>query len=87
MLEKIETYSSIEIKERGQVQVRKTVRVMEDGIALSENHHREIRYPGQDISDLPANIQGAINAYWTQEVLDDWNEYEQEINSQTGLPL
>ena len=87
MLEKIETYSSIEIKERGQIQVRKTVRIMEDGIALSENHHREIRYPGQDISDLPENIRGAINAYWTQEVLDAWSVYEAEINSQVELPI
>ena len=82
MLEKVESYSSIEMKEKGQVQLRKTTRIIEDGNVLSESHHREIRYPAQDISDLPDNIQAAINAYWTQDVIDAWNEHQQQINSQ-----
>ena len=82
MLEKVESYSSIEMKEKGQVQIRKTTRIMEDGNVLSENHHREIRYPAQDISDLPKNIQAAINAYWSKDVINAWNEHQQQINSQ-----
>lgn len=80
MLEKQESYSSIELKERGQVQIRKTTRIVEDGNVLSESHHREIRYPDQDVSDLPDNIQAVINAYWTQDVKDAWAELQQQAN-------
>lgn len=80
MLEKQESYSSIELKEKGQVQLRKTVKVIEDGSVLSESHQREIRYPDQDISDLPQNIQDVINAHWTQEIKDAWAEYSEQIN-------
>lgn len=81
MLEKVESYSSIEMKEKGQVQLRKTTRIIEDGNVLSESHHREIRNPDQDISDLPQNIQDAINAYWTQEVKDAWALIVEEANA------
>jgi len=80
MLEKQESYSSIELKEHGQVQLRKTTRIIEDGNVLSESHHREIRYPDQDVSDLPDNIQAVINAYWTQDVKDAWAEFQQQSN-------
>jgi hypothetical protein len=81
MLEKQESYSSIELKEHGQVQLRKTTRIIEDGNVLSESHHREIRYPDQDVSDLPDNIQAVINAYWTQDVKDAWAEFQQQSNA------
>ena len=80
MLEKQESYSSIELKEHGQVQLRKTTRIIEDGNVLSESHHREIKYPDQDVSDLPDNIQAVINAYWTQDVKDAWAEFQQQSN-------
>jgi len=80
MLEKQESYSSIELKEHGRVQLRKTTKIIEDGNALSESHHREMRYPDQDITDLPDNIQAVINAYWTQDVKDAWAEFQQQAN-------
>ena len=81
MLEKQESYSSIELKEHGQVQLRKTTKIVEDGNVLSESHHREIRYPDQDVSDLPDNIQAVINAYWTQDVKDAWAEFQQQSSA------
>jgi len=80
MLEKQESYSSIELKEHGRVQLRKTTKIIEDGNVLSESHHREMRYPDQDITDLPDNIQAVINAYWTQDVKDAWAEFQQQAN-------
>ena len=80
MLEKQESYSSIELKEHGRVQLRKTTKIIEDGNILSESHHREMRYPDQDITDLPDNIQAVINAYWTQDVKDAWAEFQQQAN-------
>lgn len=35
-------------------------------------YHREVRIPGQDISDLPADTQATINAHWTTERVTSW---------------
>lgn len=83
MLEKNEAYTSIDIKELGQVSLRKTTRVTDDGTVISESHHREVRVPNQDISDLPEHVQAVINAYWTQDVIDAWNELQQQITEES----
>lgn len=75
MLEKTESYTSIELKSLGQVQLKKTTTILEDGVELSQSHHREIRYPGDDVSDLPVNISSSINAYWTPEVIETWQAH------------
>lgn len=81
MLEKLESFTKLEITEQGKVSLRRTTRIVEDGNVLSENHHREMRYPGQDISDLPQNIQDSINAFWTQEIIDAWALIVEEANA------
>jgi len=37
--------------------------------------HRQVYAPGDDISDLPADIQNAITALWTPEVMHAYAEY------------
>jgi hypothetical protein len=83
MLEKTESYTSIDIKELGQVSLRKTTRVTDDRTVISESHHREVRVPNQDITDLPQNVQDTINAYWTQDVIDAWNTLQQQLNEES----
>ena len=68
MLEKQESYSQIEIKESGHVQLRLTTTVFDDGAVLSQSHHRSVVTPLDDISHLPDNVQAVCNAYWTDEV-------------------
>ena len=31
------------------------------------------RFPGADLSDLPADMQAQVNAAWTPQVIADWN--------------
>ena len=83
MLEKNEAYTSIDIKELGQVSLRKTTRVTDDGTVISESHHREVRVPNQDITDLPDSVQAVINAYWTQEVVDAWSALQQQVTEES----
>jgi len=83
MLEKIESFTKIEITEQGKIMLRKTTKIIEDGNVLSQSHHREMRYPNDDITDLPQNIQDTINAYWTQDVIDAWNALQQQINEES----
>jgi hypothetical protein len=69
MLEKKESYSQIELKESGNVQLRKTTTVLDDGQVLSQSHHRSVVTPLDDISDLPDNVQAVCNAFWTDELI------------------
>jgi hypothetical protein len=68
MLEKQESYSQIELKESGHIQLRKTTTVLDDGQVLSQSHHRSVVTPLDDISDLPDNVQAVCNAFWTDEI-------------------
>jgi len=78
MLEKQETYSKIELKESGHVQLRKTTKVLDDGQVLSQAHHRSVVTPLDDISELPENVQAVCNAYWTDEVKAKFQEVVEE---------
>jgi len=73
MLEKQESYSKIELIESGQVQLRKTTKVLEDGAVLSQSHHRSVVTPLDDISHLPDNVQAVCNAYWTEDIRSNFN--------------
>jgi hypothetical protein len=78
MLEKTESYSQIELKESGHVQLRLTTKILDDGKVISELHHRSVVTPKDDISFLPQNIQDACNAFWTKEVVDRFNASQAE---------
>ena len=68
MLEKTESYTQVELKETGHVQLRLTTKFSEDGNVISEAHHRSVVTPKDDISFLPQHIQDACNAFWTDEI-------------------
>lgn len=81
MLSKTELYTQYTVLEKGQVQLRKTTRIYDDGILISEKHHRSIKEPGADIADLPANMSASIASFWTTEVLEAWDSF---ISSSSG---
>ena len=67
----------IEVMEMGQLQVRKSIRVKEDGAVLSSSFHRHVVEPSiktgdtwadTDISGEDARVQAVANATWTSDV-------------------
>ena len=67
----------IEVMEMGQLQVRKSIRVKEDGAVLSSSFHRHFLKPSTkdsgswadtDISGEDARVQAVANATWTDSV-------------------
>lgn len=64
-LTKEQSYSRIELLESGHVQLRLTTKIVEDGAVLSENHHRSVVTPLDDITHLPQEVQDTIVAFWT----------------------
>jgi archaellum component FlaF (FlaF/FlaG flagellin family) len=81
MLEKQETYTKIEVIESGQVQLRKTTKVLEDGEVISQSHHRSVVTPLDDISDLPDNVQAVCNAFWTDELIANFQNQQNELEN------
>ena len=79
MLEKKESYSQIELKESGHVQLRKTTTVYDDGEVLSQSHHRSVVTPLDDISYLPDNVQAVCNAFWTDEIKAKFETVEEVV--------
>jgi hypothetical protein len=68
-LTKSTVVDQITVTENGIVLFREATRILEDGVELSKTYHRSSLTPGQDISDVPANVQAICNAAWTPEVI------------------
>ena len=81
MLEKQESYSKIEVLESGVVQLRKTTKVLDDGEVISQSHHRSVVTPMDDISELPENVQAVCNAYWTDELIANFQSQQNELEN------
>lgn len=63
MLEKTQSYTSIDIAEDGQVSLRLTTTITDDGVVVSKSHHREVRSLTDSLDDLPSHISASIAAY------------------------
>jgi hypothetical protein len=72
MLEKIKVISQIEVTENGTLQIRESIRIMEDGNMLSESFHRYVLSPGEDLANQPANVVAIANAAWTPEIIANY---------------
>lgn len=75
-LEKQESYSKIEVLESGHVQLRKTTKILDDGEIISQSHNRSIVTPLDDITSLPQNVQDVCNAYWTDELIANFQNQQ-----------
>lgn len=71
-LEKITTIAALELLDGGPAQIRWRVAITEGGLEITSSNLREVREPGNDISDLPADAQAAITAHWTPERVAAW---------------
>jgi hypothetical protein len=60
----------IEVLEDGQIQIRTAIRILEDGVVLSNSFHRKVLAPLDDVSGEATKVQAIANATWTQEVKD-----------------
>jgi len=72
-LTKTTTVDQITVTENGIVLYREATRIMEDGNEISKTYHRTSLTPGQDLTDVPAQVVAICNAAWTQEVIDAYN--------------
>ena len=57
------------VTENGVVLYREVTRIMEDGNELTKTYNRSSLTPGQDLTDVPANVVAICNTVWTAEVI------------------
>lgn len=69
MLEKVKVISKIEVVESGHVQVRESIRIMENGQVLSESYHRYALAPNDSLEGQPAQVVAIAQAAWTPEII------------------
>ena len=68
-LTKTTTIDQITVTENGTVLYREATRIMEDGNEISKTYHRSSLTPGQDLTDVPANVVAIATTAWTDEVV------------------
>jgi len=68
-LTKTTVVDQVTVTENGIVLYREATRIMEDGNQLSQTYHRSSLTPGQNLTNVPANVAAICNTVWTNEVI------------------
>jgi hypothetical protein len=63
-LSKETVVDKIEVMENNAIQVRSAIRVLEDGVVLSQSYHRHLLYPGDDLTNEDPKVVAIANAAW-----------------------
>lgn len=74
MLEKVEVVDQIAVLEAGQIQIRKTTKILDDGVEISKTYHRHVLNPGDDLTNQDARVFAIAQVIWTGEVLAAYAE-------------
>lgn len=64
----------IEILEDGQIQVRTSTRIRENGKIISQTYHRSVVQPGDSLVDMPERIKNVGNLVHTTEVVEQFQK-------------
>jgi hypothetical protein len=68
-LSETKTIDQITVTENGIVLYREATRILKDGEQIAQTYHRTSLTPGQDLTDIPANVAAIANVAWTDEVI------------------
>jgi hypothetical protein len=63
-LTKTTTVDQITVTENGIILYREATRIMENGTELTKSYHRNSLTPGQDLTNVPANVVAICKAAW-----------------------
>jgi hypothetical protein len=59
----------ITVTENGIVLYREATRILKDGEQIAQTYHRSSLTPGQDLTDVPANVVAIANVTWTKDII------------------
>ena len=64
----------ITVTENGIVLYREATRIIKDNEQIAQTFHRSSLTPGQDLTDVPANVAAICDVAWTDEVIAAYKE-------------
>jgi len=68
-LTETKTIDQITVTETGHILVREATRVLRDEEQIAQTFHRWSFAPGDDISEMPDNVQAIAKVTWTKDVI------------------
>jgi hypothetical protein len=68
-LEETKVIDQITVTENGTILYREATRILKDGEIIAQTYHRSSLPPGDDLTNIPANVAAIANAAWTPEVI------------------
>ena len=75
----------IEVLESNSIQVRTANIIEKDGLEIARTFSRHVVHPSTDISNEDAKVQAVANAVWTQEIIEEYlqtqNQKQDESNA------
>ena len=74
MLTEQTVISQIGVLEDGQLQIRRSRRIFDNGVQIAEQYHRHVLEPGQDISGEDDRVQAVAWVLWLPDVVDAYKE-------------
>lgn len=67
MITESEPEFTVECLPDGQINVRRTIYVLRDGVVIGQpENFRFTREPGDDVADLPEDVRVVIAAHWSE---------------------
>jgi hypothetical protein len=72
----------IEIIESNAIQVRTANIIEKDGAEISRTFHRHVVNPSNDISGEDAKVQAVANAIWTEEIIAEYLQSQNQNQTQ-----
>ena len=68
-LSETKVIDQITVTENGTVLYREATRIIKDGKQIAQTYHRSSLTPGQDLTDVPANVVAIANTVWTNDII------------------
>ena len=57
------------VHDNGQIEVRRTRVILEDGEKVGEKHHREVLEPGDSTTGFPPRVRAIAQVVWTPQLI------------------
>ena len=64
--------SAITILEDGQLQIRRSRRILDNGMQIAEQYHRHVLAPGDETAGEDSRVKAVANLLWTPQVIADY---------------
>jgi len=66
-----EVYNELFIDKLGNISVRTSTVILEDGVELAKSYHRKVLAPGDDVTkETDDRLKAVATAVWTKDVID-----------------